>query len=596
LEAFSEEPVGAAAYLSEGVQGGPHWALTPFPEKWRGGVTREVRVEGISNSGLLYMAAASRVVVPPGGEATVALVAIVEPLGVDEPNIQGSVAEYMKENSPTSSPVRVTELAPKTDPGATSRAGWHAFFDETPTLTCSDPYIQHYWYYRWYGLRLCAHEGGVGNYRYPGCCEGTGYFHAPIAYSAQCHARELRWLPSPDRARGVVLNNLAYQKESGQLHGRIYLNHLERTDFYFADWGGVVLAVDRVHPEPEFLRAVYRPLALYAEWLQSERDVDESGLCDIVDHFETGQEYMSRYMAVSDEADNETWGNRIRLKGVDATVYLYRLQRALATIGGRLHEFGEAGLWTAAADRTRVAVLEMMWDGESGMFSDVDPRTMQRTKVKAAVCFYPYFTDLVGADHVQGFRRHLMNPSEFWTAYPAPSTSADDPYYSPDAEWKGKRHNCPWNGRVWPMTNSHVAEALAITAIEHDPALRSTAAEFIRKFIQMMFHDGDPARPNCFEHYNPDSGTPSLYRGFDDYQHSWVNDLIVKYVAGFRPDAGDGFVTDPFPFGLESLRLSKLPFRGRQIDIEIETDRFVVHVDGKLVGESQVGEPLEVTL
>jgi hypothetical protein len=70
----------------------------------------------------------------------------------------------------------------------------------------------------------------------------------------------------------------------------------------------------------------------------------------------------------------------------------------------------------------------------------------------------------------------------------------------------------------------------------------------------------------------------------------------VKYVAGFRPAAGDGFVVDPFPFGLESLQLSKLPFRGRQVDLEIESERFVVHVDGKLVGDSQIGEPLEVTL
>jgi len=299
---------------------------------------------------------------------------------------------------------------------------------------------------------------------------------------------------------------------------------------------------------------------------------------------------------VSDEADSETWGNRFRLKGVDATVYLYQLQRALATVAGRLHEFGDAGLWTAAADRTGAAVLEGMWDGERGMFSDVDPRGMQRTNVKAAVCFYPYLTDLIEAEQVRGLRQHLLNPAEFWTTHPVPSTSADDPYYSPDAEWKGKRHNCPWNGRVWPMANSHVAEAIAATAIEHDPSLRETAADFIRKFIQMMFHDGDPARPNCYEHYNPDSGTPSLYRGFDDYQHSWVNDLIVKYVAGFRPAAGDGFVMDPFPFGLESLHLSKLPFRGRQVDLEIENERFAVYVDGKPVGDSQMGEPLEVTL
>ena len=596
LAAASGKRVGAAAFLSEGLQGGPHWELTPFPEKWRDGVTSEVQVDGISTSGLLYIAAVSQIVVLPGGEATAVLVAGVEPVDVGEPKIGGSVADYLKNRPPVSPSVRVTEPAANADPGGTSRANWHAFFDETPALSCSDPFLQHYWYYRWYGLQLCGPEGGIGNYRYPGCCEGTGYFHAPIAYSAQCHARELRWLPNPDRARGVILNILAHQRESGQLHGRIYLNHLERTDFYFADWGSAVLAVDQVHPDPDFLGAVYRPLALYAEWLQSERDADESGLCDIVDHYETGQEYMSRYMAVSDEADSETWGDRIRLKGVDATVYMYRLQRALATIAGRLHEFGDAGLWTAAADRTGAAVLERMWDGESGMFSDVDPRGMQRTNVKAAVCFYPYFTDLIGAEQVQGLRQHLLNPSEFWTAYPVPSTSADDPYYSPAAEWKGKRHNCPWNGRVWPMANSHVAEAIAATAIDHDPTLRATAAEFIRKFIQMMFHDGDPARPNCYEHYNPDTGTPSLYRGFDDYQHSWVNDLIVKYVAGFRPEAGDGFVADPFPFGLESLQLSRLPFRGRQVDLEIENERFVVHVDGKSVGDSQIGEPLEVTL
>jgi len=596
LEATTGKRVGAAAFLSEGEPGGPHWKLTPFPEKWRGGVTSEVQVDGISAGGLVYMAAASRIVVPARGEAGVALLARVEPENVEVPETRGPIADYVKEHQPALPSVRVAEPAASGDPGSASRANWHAFFDETPTLKCSDPYIQHYWYYRWYGLQLCGHEGGAGNYVYPGCCEGTGYFHVPIAYSAQCHARELRWLPSPDRARGVILNILAHQRDTGQLHGRVYLNHLERTDFYFSDWGDAVLALDRVHPDADFLAAVYRPLALYAEWLQSDRDTEESGLCDITDHFETGQEFMSRYMAVSGEADGETWGNRIRLKGVDASVYLYRLQRALATIAGRLHEFGEAGLWTAAADRTGAAILEKMWDGESGMFSDVDPSTMQRTNVKAAVCFYPYFTDLIGAEQVRGLHQHLLNPTEFWTTYPVPSTSADDPYYSPDAEWKGKRHNCPWNGRVWPMANSHVAEAIATSAIEHDQALRTSVAEFIRKFIQMMFHEGDPARPNCYEHYNPDSGTPSLYRGFDDYQHSWVNDLIVKYVAGFRPAAGDGFVADPFPFGLESLHLSGLPFRGRQVELAIENERFVVHVDGRLAGDSRVGDPLEVTL
>jgi hypothetical protein len=120
--------------------------------------------------------------------------------------------------------------------------------------------------------------------------------------------------------------------------------------------------------------------------------------------------------------------------------------------------------------------------------------------------------------------------------------------------------------------------------------------ELIRKFIRMMFHDRDPERPNCYEHYNPDTGRPSLYRGFDDYQHSWVNDLIVKYAAGFRPTGGDAFVVDPFNFELESLRLARLPFRGHVVAIELRETRFRVRVDGELRADSWIGEPVEVKL
>jgi hypothetical protein len=599
VELCLEAPDGGlagSAFLSEGTIAGPHWRFTPFPEKWRRGPITSVQVAGVSPRGVLYAAVTSPVTVPANGAAVLRLQARVRPLNVGEAQANSTVAYDIRKHAPPPGPPPAARPTPGAEPGAASRAGWKEFFAGAPQLACSDPFLQRYWSYRWYGLQLCGHEGGVGNHLYPGCCEGTGYFHVPITYSAQCHARELRWLSDPARARGVLLNILAHQKESGQLHGRIYVNHLAQTDFYFADWGGAVLAVDEAHPDVGFLRAVYDPLVRYADWLDRERDADGTGLCDVVDHYETGQEYMSRYMAVSPEADGETWGNMIRLKGVDATVYAYRLQRALAQIAARLGEEGEAGRWTAAADRTGGAILERMWDPEAGMFSDVDPWSGGRTGVKAAVCFYPYFTDLVGPEHVEGLRAHLLNPGEFWTVYPVPSTSVDDPYYSPDAEWKGKRHNCPWNGRVWPMANSHVVEAIANAAIQHDPGLQERAVELIRKFVRMMFHDGDPARPNCFEHYNPDTGQPSLYRGFDDYQHSWVNDLIVKYVAGFRPAAGDSFVVDPFPFELESLRLSRLPFRGHQIEIGIEDDRFNVAVDGSVRNKSTIGTPVVLEL
>jgi len=233
-----------------------------------------------------------------------------------------------------------------------------------------------------------------------------------------------------------------------------------------------------------------------------------------------------------------------------------------------------------------------MWDPDEEMFFDIDPATGKRTMVKAATCFYPYATDIVDKSHLNGLKRHLLSSREFWTPYPVPSSSVDDDTFSAVPEWKGKRMNCPWNGRVWPMTNSHIAEALAQSAIRfNDQLLRQRAAEFITRFVRMMFFDGNASRPNCFEHYNPFSGTPSVYRGIDDYQHSWLNDLIIKYVCGVRPDEHTVTI-DPLPFGLKQTEISSVLVRGRNIQVSILGTRFRVWLDRKQQAENRLGEPV----
>jgi hypothetical protein len=198
----------------------------------------------------------------------------------------------------------------------------------------------------------------------------------------------------------------------------------------------------------------------------------------------------------------------------------------------------------------------------------------------------------VSESHLAGLKRHLLNPKEFWTKYPVPSSSADDEFFSAEPEWKGKRMNCPWNGRVWPMTNSHIGEALACSAIRfNDKKLKKKTVEFISKYIQMMFFDGDPKRPNCFEHYNPFTGQPSIYRGIDDYQHSWVNDLIIKYVCGIRPD-DKGIIVDPLPFGLNHVIIDDVIAKGRRLKVEIKGKNFTVSIDGNAIGESTIGKPI----
>ncbi len=571
-----------AAVRSESTANLPQFRLTPFWDRWdprHGGLSCRADVGGIDAAGLVYLGAHRAVEIPPGGVARLAVALRVEP------DLPHSAAARPAESA---APRKASSFA------AASRASWDEYLGPLPTFRCSDPYFERYWAYRWFGLRLNGVAGGWGNYPAPTVCEGIGYFHQPIAYSAPGHVRELRWARDPERARGVLRTFVAHQRGDGSFPGRVYANHAEGTDFYHADWGGALLALDAVHPSDAFVAEVLPALARYGEWLIATRDAQRTHLYDVVDQYETGQEYMSRYQAVDPDADLYGWESRIRLKGVDVTVYAYSLFRALARLAPRAGLDGEP--WRLHADEVAQAVRRRMWDPGSGMFSDVNPATGRRTRVKAAVCFYPYATDIVFAEHLPGFAQNLFDPRSFWTPFPVPSSSADDPAYDPDAAWKGKRHNCPWNGRVWPMANSHVAEAIAAVALGPVPALRAHLAEFVTRFVRMMFWGGDASRPNAFEHYHPVTGRPSAYRGIDDYQHAWVNDLIVQYVVGLRP-AGEGrCVVDPMPCALDGFEARGLPMQGAVVDVRRDADQVRVAVGGREAARGRLGEAIEVLL
>ncbi len=487
------------------------------------------------------------------------------------------------------------------DAAAASRAAWQRYFAGVPYFECSDPWLQKYYWYRWYGLRLLTvdigghqipGEEGV-RFPYPCVFEGIGGFRSHISYSAQCHMLETAWQHDRALAMGCIEGMFAAQEQGGYLPGHLYLWR-ETRGFYHANWGANALQLYHMTGDREFVERVYPDLSRYAEYFERDRDREDWHLYDIQDQGETGQEYMSRYLFVDDSADD--WRS-IQLKGVDATGYIYQLQRALAEMAVLLGKEDESAVWTRKADATRAAVRERMWDPEWRFFLDVDPRTGSRSTFKAAVGFYPFLCDIAGREHLAAISEHLLNPKEFWTDYPVPASSVDDPYFSAEGEWKGRRMSCPWNGRVWPMTNSHVAEALARAALTLDNSLKPKAAELIHRFVKMMFFDGDAERPNCFEHYNPYTGAPSMYRGIDDYQHSWVIDLLVKYLIGIQPNGSQTLILDPLPFEIDRFIMTGIHYRGHVIDVSWNVaEGYVIAVDGVERARKSQRERTEIPL
>ncbi len=147
--------------------------------------------------------------------------------------------------------------------------------------------------------------GNEGNYSFPFVCEGIGYFRAPISYSTQCHMLENRWMHEPELAQGSILTFIENQRADGGFRGYIDVNYYRQEMFYHANWGNAVRAVDRIHPSLDFLETVYNGLRKYARYFVRDRDKESSGLYDIENHYETGQEYMHRYTAVNPNADQE---------------------------------------------------------------------------------------------------------------------------------------------------------------------------------------------------------------------------------------------------------------------------------------------------
>ncbi len=554
----------------------PRFEASPFAEKiQRGRLPNTCRAHpGLATQGRvhLFLALATRLTIPARGARA----------------ISGGCSVAQDRERATAA---IGELRKGGDLSVRSERAWRRFFRSMPAIASSDPFLDRYAAYRQYGLRLFTIAGGAYNYPHPSVTEGNGPFHQPITYSAPCHVREMRWCADPSVARGTLLNFFHHQRPDGSFPGILFAGSVQRKGFYHADWGGALIGLHGVHPDRAFLERAFESLRRYADYFDRERDREGSGLYDVLDQFETGQEYMSRYTAVDPDADVYGWEERLRLKGIDATVYLYRLKVALALVAREIGREEEAERFGRGAAKTADAVRRLMWDAEQEMFFDVDPRAMKRTGVHAAVCFYPYLTDIVREEHVPGLKRHLFEPAEFWTRFPVPATSAADPTFDADAEWKGLRMSCPWNGRVWPMVESHVVEALAITAARFDDVeIAARAAELLQSFVRMLFFDGDPRRPNCFEHYNPVTGTPSIYRGVDDYQHSWVLDLLVQLVAGIRPLGLDSMEVRPLDLGLARFRVDGVPWQGHRLSIDIRKREVSVYMDGRLERRGRVGE------
>jgi hypothetical protein len=537
----------------------PEWMLTPFRERWRGPALANERqlAPSASEAPKTVFAGLSRRLRLGPGEA-------------DSFTITLHVA-------PAAPELRPVQAAPPAigRGAAVSRTAWQQHFAAAPTLSSSDPFLERAFAYRWFGLRV-AGANPVGHFAAPCIAEGTGGLFRASAGATAAIVRDLRWLADPERARGSLRAFFARQDEGGRLPSRIGADHSSGYGLAVADWGGALRAIDEVHPDRAFLEEACAALTRAADAFDQDRDPEGSGLLDGRARGEGRQNGIDRFDGPA--ADSASTG--ARLKGVDVSVWQYRLRRTLEDASVRLDRPEHASRHRAAADRIRDAVRAHLWDPSRHCFSEAPADTLRAAGTRSAAGFLPFLCDLADASHLRAITQHLLDPRGFWTPAPLP--------IAPDSTGARAR----WSS---PGANAFVAEALARVATELEDELRIRAAELLQRVIRLQFFEGDPARPNAFDAYRTDTGWPAARRGHDDCLRGHLNDLIIRYVAGLRP-SGAGLIVDPLPCGVERLRLDRVPYRGRRLGVTLAGLEVTVTVDGVAKAQGEIGTPITLEL
>lgn len=566
-----------AINVSQATWNYPHWQLTPFYEKMqKSGLPEEENFDWRSNpehyKGLIYIGMYYSLEISPNENREFSAYCAIGP------SEQKAIESFDR-------------IPRQENPIQTSINNWESFYSNVPTFKCSDPYLEKYYYYRWYGLRLnMINTEGEFDLSNQAIFKGInrGLSRRLNSRSSQNHMLETRWMHQPELATGSFLNFVENQKPNGSFPGELKIGiNKKLVGFYHANWGRAVREVYRVHPNHEFLYRAYQALKKYAEYFDHEKDKENISLYDAMTPAENGIDFENRIEAV------DIWtkknGNK-KFKGIVATVYIYELKKNLAWMAEQLGKPDEAKIWLDNSRRIGKAILTRMWDDSVKFFFDIDPETGEKLTNKTIAGFYPFITDLVSENHLSALTEHLFNPNEFWTDYPVPSISLDDPSASVFGEWKNKRMNRPANGRSWALSTSHVCDGLAKTAQRFDSGLKLKAVELINRFVRMMYLDGDINRPGSYEYYNPFNGKPPYFSGDDNCANSWINDLIIKYVVGLQPGDENKIIINPLPFDLDSFTLDNVFIKGhllkiiwRKNDSAAIDKGLYIFVDGKLL-------------
>ena len=406
---------------------------------------------------------------------------------------------------------------------------WTDFFNnQVPPLKTNDKIINETYYHAWVTFWSNRWEGGDGLTPKPYMASAAFMYPLQFFWDEFYHAILLADLNDPKLAYQFIDNfNFAQAPDGGMPGGLSFTRNVKEYRDEVTKNGsndmqpilvGVTLTQLKNKPgwPKEKIKTIYEMYDKYVDWLYKSKDIDNNGLVEYTNSFNSGADDSPRFDGLYPEGNHI--GVMQSVEGVEQNVWLSLMHYNLSEMAHLLGYADAAKAHAKKASTLEEKVENNFWNETDGMYYDINTVTHQQIKVKTEFTFMALFLKNARKDRIKRLvNEHLLNPKEFWLEYPVPSVALSEPTFTQTIMWRGP---------VWPNVNWLICLGL------EQQGYKDIAKELALKTVKMVgpHYNGDTCTrgPRFNEWFNPITG-----EAYGNENMSWsctVADLILRFL------------------------------------------------------------------
>jgi hypothetical protein len=275
----------------------------------------------------------------------------------------------------------------------------------------------------------------------------------------------------PDYIKNGVLIFLDHQRETGLISRSVPSNECHDPEHVKPFLAQIALLVHKAYGELDWIATepYFARLRKYLDYWLRDMDGNGNGLSEWMSAPHTGMDNQHERAGF--------WLDRFS-EGVDLNCYLVRELRAFARLATLVGKGDLAAEYAGQAEELAGRIRVMLWDEEDGFFYDRNARageypmsryagwasalnasTCERIRVKSVAAFAALWAGVATPEQARRMiYEHLLDPTEFWSPYPAPALARSERWYTRD--YCPTDLGCNWRAKTWIPTNYMIYRGL----------------------------------------------------------------------------------------------------------------------------------------